>query len=140
MCEKTYSFKTFHCNNLLIYIIFICNNTKNYFIYLRSYSETKKLSPPKSYINTAVSFSKARDLCDDIFTMPGIQHYFPSDAQTGNLKEGKPQTDEGIFSNLEENMVHGLSSCYQKETENLPKITLYTICSLWAAHSYNTTQ
>lgn len=64
---------------------------------MRSYSETKKLSPPKSYINTAVSFSKARDPYDDIFTMPGIQHYFPSDAQTGNLKEGKPQTGEGIF-------------------------------------------
>lgn len=64
---------------------------------MRSYSEAKKLSPPKNYINTAVSFSKARDLCDDIFTMPGIQQYFPSGAQTDNLKEGEPQTGDGIF-------------------------------------------
>ena len=107
---------------------------------MRSYSEAKKLSPPKNYINTAVSFSKARDLCDDIFTMPGIQQYFPSGAQTDNLKEGEPQTGDGIFFfNIEENMVHGLSN-YQKETENLPKITLYTICSLLAAQSYNASQ
>ena len=72
--------------------------------------------------------------------MPGIQQYFPSGAQTDNLKEGEPQTGDGIFFfNIEENMVHGLSN-YQKETENLPKITLYTICSLLAAQSYNTSQ
>lgn len=40
--------------------------------------------------------------------MPGSQHYFSSGAQTDNLKEGKPQTGEGIFFNIEENMVHGL--------------------------------
>ena len=78
----------------LIQKIIISKNTN---IYLRSYSEAKKLSPPKNYINTAASFSKARDLCDDIFTMPGIQQYFPSGAQTDNLKEGEPQTGDGIF-------------------------------------------
>lgn len=48
--------------------------------------------------------------------------------------------EKEFFFNIEENMAHGLSSCYQKKTENLPKIMLYTICSLLAAHSYNTTQ
>lgn len=67
----------------------------------------RKWAQLRNISKSAASFNKTGDVCDDLFTMPSNQQYFPSVAQTANLKERIPQTGEGIFKNTEEDMVHG---------------------------------